>query len=319
MSKMKYCYGVDIGGTSIKMGFFQEDGKLLGKWEIDTKTENKGRSILPDAAEAIYSYMKKNDIVSEDILGVGVGIPGPVNDEGIVLSTANLGWGYKDVVKEFEELLHMPVKAGNDANMAALGEMWRGGGVGHKNMLLITLGTGVGGGIIIDGHAVVGHHGAAGEIGHMTVNQSESIVCGCGRKGCLEQYASATGIERLARRRLEEDTKASALRSQKVNAKTVFDAVKAGDMLAMEVAEEFASYLGYAVANICVITDPSMVVIGGGVSRAGEILIEYVERYFKKAVFFANENTHFGLATLGNDAGIYGCAKLILGKHPTIK
>lgn len=316
---MKYCYGVDIGGTSIKMGFFQEDGKLLGKWEIDTKTENKGRSILPDAAEAIYSYMKKNDIVSEDILGVGVGIPGPVNDEGIVLSTANLGWGYKDVVKEFEELLHMPVKAGNDANMAALGEMWRGGGVGHKNMLLITLGTGVGGGIIIDGHAVVGHHGAAGEIGHMTVNQSESIVCGCGRKGCLEQYASATGIERLARRRLEEDTKASALRSQKVNAKTVFDAVKAGDMLAMEVAEEFASYLGYAVANICVITDPSMVVIGGGVSRAGEILIEYVERYFKKAVFFANENTHFGLATLGNDAGIYGCAKLILGKHPTIK
>lgn len=317
---MKYCYGVDIGGTTIKMGWFSEGGELLDKWEVKSRTENDGTLILPDITESIKEHMAKNNLEQKDIIGIGVGVPGPVNDEGVVLTTANLGWGRKDVVKEFQDLIHIPVKVGNDANMAALGEMSAGGGIGHKNIILITLGTGVGGGIIIDGHAVVGHHGSAGEIGHMTVNKAETKTCGCGRKGCLEQYASATGIKRLAKRRLEVDTKESLLRQETdLNAKVVFDSLKKGDQVAKEIVEEFATYLGEAIANIVIVTDPSMVVLGGGVSKAGDILIEYVKKHFEKVAFYANKETHFGLATLGNDAGIYGCAELILGKEPTIK
>lgn len=317
---MRCCYGVDIGGTTIKMGWFSEEGELLDKWEVVSRTENEGNMILPDITASIEKHMSAKGLEKKDIVGIGVGVPGPVNNDGVVLTTANLGWGTKDVVKEFEALINVPVKVGNDANMAALGEMSAGGGVGHKNMILITLGTGVGGGVIIDGHAVVGHHGSAGEIGHMTVNKIETEVCGCGRKGCLEQYASATGIKRLAKMRLERDKEPSVLRDKEdLSAKVVFDSLKQGDPVAEEIVEEFAAYLGEAIANIVIVTDPSMVVIGGGVSKAGEILIDYVKKHFDKAAFYVNKGTHFGLATLGNDAGVYGCAQLILGKHPTIK
>ena len=177
---------------------------------------------------------------------------------------------------------------------------------------MVTLGTGVGGGIIIDGKPLVGVHGAGGEIGHLCVNYEETDHCGCGNTGCLEQYASATGITRLANIRLAKDDTSSVLRGQEVSAKTVFDAVKAEDAVAKEIAEEFGKYLGHAMANLAAVADPSAIVIGGGVSKAGEVLIEYVEKNFKERAFFANKDTEFVLATLGNDAGICGAAKLIL-------
>ena len=309
---MKYCFGVDIGGTTVKLGLFTTDGEIVDKWEIKTRTENQGEAVLPDIAEALNAKLAEKKIGRDEVEGIGVGVPAPVNTEGVVQNTANLGWGYKEVKREMEELSGMRAEIGNDANVAALGEMWLGAGKGRKNIVMVTLGTGVGGGIIIDGKPLVGAHGAGGEIGHLCVNYEETDHCGCGNTGCLEQYASATGITRLANIRLAKDDAKSVLREQEVSAKTVFDAVKAGDAVAKEIAEEFGKYLGHAMANLAAVADPSAIVIGGGVSKAGEVLIEYVEKNFKERAFFANKDTEFVLATLGNDAGICGAAKLIL-------
>lgn len=312
---MRYCFGVDIGGTTVKLGLFKFDGEVIEKWEIKTRTENEGSNILPDVAATIQEHMAQHNLTKEDILGVGVGIPAPVMESGIVKATANLGWGYKEVRHELEDLLEIEVQVGNDANVAALGERWKGGGLGHRNMIMITLGTGVGGGVITNGRIMVGGHGAGGEIGHVCVNYEETEVCGCGSRGCLEQYASATGIARMARKRLMKNEDATVLRETKledISAKTVFDAVKEGDAVACEIANDFGRYLGYALANLAVITDPDIIVIGGGVSRAGEVLLDYVTKYFNERVFFANKDCAFALATLGNDAGIYGAAKLVL-------
>lgn len=310
---MEYCFGVDLGGTTVKIGLFQTDGRIVDKWEIPTRVENKGEAILPDIAEALKKKMEEKGLENSQVSGVGIGIPAPVDEEGIVQNTANLGWGYKEVKREMEALTGMNVAAGNDANVAALGEMWLGAGMGQKNMIMVTLGTGVGGGIIVNGQALAGAHGAGGEIGHICVNPKETECCGCGKKGCLEQYASATGITRLAKKRLAADDKNSALRGKEVNAKEVFDALKAGDEVAEEIVEEFGTYLGHAMANLAVVADPSVIVIGGGVSKAGEILLGYIEKYFKEKAFFANKDIKFVLAKLGNDAGICGAAKLILG------
>lgn len=309
---MEYCFGVDIGGTTVKMGLFGIDGSLLDKWEIVTRRENEGEAVLPDVAESLKKKMEEKGINVDQVVGIGIGVPAPVEEDGVVQNTANIGWGYKEVRREMEELTGLKAAVGNDANVAALGEMWLGAGKGHKNLIMVTLGTGVGGGIIVNGKPIVGAHGAGGEIGHICVDYDETDCCGCGKKGCLEQYASATGITRLAKKRLERDNMPSALRGQEINAKSVFDAVKEGDALAKEIAEEFGRYLGYAMANLAVIADPAVIVIGGGVSKAGEVLLQYVEKNFKEKAFFANQDTGFVLATLGNDAGICGAARLIL-------
>ena len=309
---MKYCFGVDIGGTTVKIGLFTTEGELLEKWEIKTRTENKGEAILPDIAESLKRKMEEKGLAVQEMSGIGIGIPAPVDAKGVVHNTANLGWGYKEVKREMEELTGLPVEAGNDANVAALGEMWLGAGKGRENMIMVTLGTGVGGGVIVNGRPLVGAHGAGGEIGHLCVNYEETEHCGCGKTGCLEQYASATGIARLARKRLEKDDADTVLRGRHLSAKSVFDALKEGDKVAEEIVEEFGEYLGHALANLAAVTDPAVIVIGGGVSRAGEILLGYVEKNFQKKAFFSNKDTEFVLATLGNDAGICGAAKLIL-------
>ena len=309
---MKYCFGVDIGGTTVKMGLLEEEGKIVDKWEITTDTSEEGKAILPNVAASIENKMKEHGLTKDDIIGVGAGVPAPVTAEGIVNGSANLGWNYKEVKKELEELTGMKACIGNDANVAALGEMWKGGGVGEKNVIMVTLGTGVGGGVIINGKVLVGANGAGGEIGHICVNYEEEDHCGCGNQGCLEQYASATGITRLAGKRLKADDAPSSLRDRKLSAKAVFDELKKGDKIAEEIVEEFGAYLGHALANLAAITDPSVIVIGGGVSKAGDILLKYVEKGFKERAFFANEDTRLVLATLGNDAGICGAAKLIL-------
>lgn len=309
---MKYCFGIDIGGTTVKIGLFEETGDILDKWEIVTHVEDEGKAILPDISTAILSKMEERQLKKEDVLGVGVGVPAPVTEEGYVDGSANLGWNKKQVKKELEALIGIPAQIANDANVAALGEMWKGGGAGQKNMMMITLGTGVGGGIISGGKIVTGAKGGAGEIGHSCVNYEEQVVCGCGGRGCLEQYASATGIVRLAKRKLEKETRTTSLARQNISAKHVFDAVKAGDAVAIEVAEEFGRYLGYSLSNAAAIVDPSVIVIGGGVSKAGEILLGYIEKPFKERAFFGNKDVKFTLALLGNDAGICGAAKLIL-------
>ena len=309
----KYAFGVDIGGTTVKMGLFDKDGCVLDKWEIPTVKDNEGAAILPDVAESLRTKMEEKGIQLSDIKGIGVGVPGAVDDEGTVVNGAvNLGWGVFNIPKVLNGYLDVPVKAANDANVAAFGEMWQGGGKGYDNMVAVTLGTGVGGGIIIGGKILSGATGAGGEIGHMHVEDAEMECCGCKNKGCLEQYASATGIVRLAKRRLAQDDKASVLREGEVSAKSVFDAVKAGDEVAVEIAEQFGGYLGKGLANVAAVVNPEIFVIGGGVSKAGDVLISYVEPVFQKYAFVACKGAKFALATLGNDAGIYGAAGLIL-------
>lgn len=309
---MRYCMGVDVGGTSVKLGLFETEGKLLDKWEIPTRKENHGEQILPDVAASILKKLEERKIQREDVAGIGMGIPAPVDSKGVVQQTANVGWGYKEVTRELSELLDgMRVEAGNDANVAAMGEMWMGAGRGEKNLVMVTLGTGVGGGVIVDGHMLVGHHGAGGEIGHICVNREEEDACGCGLHGCLEQYASATGIAKLARKALSGEHEETVLHGEP-SAKDVFDAVKAGDALATRIADEFGRYLGAALASLAVVVDPAVFVIGGGVSKAGPVLIPFVEKEFQKRAFFANKDTKIVLAELGNDAGICGAARLIL-------
>lgn len=311
---MKYCFGVDIGGTTVKIGVFQEDGKLLDKWEIGTRTENAGKYILPDINESILNKIDECGFSTRDILGIGIGVPAPVKEDGTIPKAVNIGWGHKEVKRELEELSGFPVVVGNDANVAALGELWCGGGKGTKDMIMVTLGTGVGGAVIVDGKCVTGFHGAAGEFGHMIVNyEEEEAGCGCGRRGCLEMYASATGIARLANRRLDKDNTPSILRTVKrISAKTVFDAVKENDVVAIEIAKQFGDYLGKALVNLTTVVDPEIIVIGGGVSKAGELLVDYVKKPFMKYAYYPNLYTQFALAELGNDAGIYGAAKMIL-------
>ncbi len=310
---MKYCVGIDIGGTTVKVALFSEEGNIMEKWEVVTRTVDEGVNILPDVSASIEAKLKELEITKEMIMGAGIGVPAPVSADGVVNGSANLGWKYKEVKKEAETLLGVPVKVGNDANVAALGEMWKGGGQGYESLVMITLGTGVGGGIINNGQILNGASGAGGEIGHICVNNSEEDYCGCGKQGCLEQYSSATGIVRLAKQHLvTKSNMESILRDGEVSAKSVFDAVKLGDQMACEIAEEVGRYLGYAIANIAVIVDPQVIVIGGGVSRAGNVLLEYVEKYYQEHAFFANKGVKFVIATLGNDAGVCGAAKLIL-------
>ncbi len=308
-----YVFGVDIGGTTVKLGLFDVGGNVLDKWEIPTRTENGGANILPDIAGSVRDKMKEKGIAAADVAGVGVGAPGPVDGNGIIHKAVNLGWGEMNLKKELGALLNgMRVEGGNDANVAALGEMWKGGGQGYRNLVAVTLGTGVGGGIIIDGKILTGATGSGGEIGHIHVEDHESEACGCGNYGCLEEYASATGITRLANRRLQASGEDSVLRGAEVSAKTVFDAVKAGDKLAVEVAGQFGEYLGKGLAVIAGVVNPEIFVIGGGVSKAGEILFEYIRPAFDRTVFHGCKNTKFALATLGNDAGIYGAARMVL-------
>lgn len=308
----QYVFGVDVGGTSCKIGFFTADGNLLDKWEIPTDTKDKGVNILPDIADEINKKLRTAGIDEDDVLGIGIGVPGPVAEHRVVSLCENLGWENINVAAELRELTGLHVLAENDANLATLGEMWKGNVGNSKNLMLVTLGTGIGAGVISEGRIVTGFAGAAGEIGHITVNYDEQERCACGKYGCLEQYGSATGIVRLAKRRLEQSEKNSALRRRKfLSAKVVFDAAKEEDALALEIVEELGKILGAALANVVCVTNPEVIVIGGGVSNAGPMLIDVIKKYFDKYVYVDCKDVKFVLASLGNEAGIYGCAKLM--------
>lgn len=308
-----YCFGIDVGGTTVKCGLFKTDGVLVEKWEIPTRTENNGSEIVPDVAKTIEEKLAEKNISKEEVDGIGIGVPGPVNAEGDVIAAVNLFWGYKKLSKELNELTGLAVKVGNDANVAALGEAWKGAAAGAKNVILVTLGTGVGGGIIVDGKIVAGHHGAGGEIGHANVMHDETETCNCGNKGCLEQYTSATGIVRLAKQELASSEEPSVLREEKeLSAKAVLDGYKSGDALSVHVMDKVGEILGGALAMFTAVVDPETIVIGGGVSKAGQPLVDCIASHYKKYAFSACRETPIVIANLGNDAGIYGAAKMVL-------
>ncbi len=308
----KYGFGVDIGGTTCKIGLFDMSGVILEKWEIKTNTENQGAAILDDVAAAVLGKLEEKGIDKEDVQGIGLGVPGPVDGEGLVHKCVNLGWGVINVEKELADKTGLFVKAGNDANVAALGEMWQGGGKGHQNVVMVTLGTGVGGGIIVDGKIIAGSHGAGGEIGHIHMDDEETECCGCGNKGCLEQYASATGIVRMAKKKLQNETRETKLTGfEPLTAKDIFDVAKENDEVAVELVDKLCTMLGTAMANVAGVVDPEIFVIGGGVSKAGDILINGIQKKYEEKAFHACRETKIALATLGNDAGMYGCVRLL--------
>ena len=282
----EYAFGIDLGGTTAKVGLFTTSGKLLEKWEVSTDTSNNGAHILENLAAAVQQKMQEKGLSADEVEGVGLGVPGPVLDSSIVpIVCANLGgWGNRNVSIELSGLLGgIRVLVGNDANVAALGEIWMGAAQGCRSAVMVTLGTGVGGGVIVNGKVIDGAHGAGGEIGHITVNPHETAVCGCGKRG------------------------------KDFDAKDVFDAARAGDALAAREVDEMASTLGMALANIAATTDPEMFMIGGGVARAGEVLFNPLVRHYKEYAFQSCKETPIKAASLGNDAGIYGAVRLIVG------
>lgn len=310
----KFLFGVDIGGTTVKIGLFNEIGDLAEKWEIPTNKVDQGSQILPDIADSIKSKMNEKSIDSSHVIGVGVGAPGPVDGSGNVIIAVNLGWTKKfNLNDRLSDLLGgISVKGGNDANVAALGEMWKGGGIGYKSIVAVTLGTGVGGGIIVDGKMLTGATGAGGEIGHIHIEDDEPEACNCGNHGCLEEYTSATGVVRLAKRKLISCDTPSILRNEELTSKNIFDAVKAGDKVADEVAKQFGDYLGKGLSIVASVVNPEAFVIGGGVSKAGEVIFRYIQPAFDRYVFSGCSGAVFTLAKLGNDAGMYGSCKLVL-------
>ncbi len=305
----KYVIGIDVGGTSVKFGKFTLYGDLIDKWRIKTNKTENGRYILNDIVKSIQSK-----ITLSEIKGIGIGVPGPVTNN-VVIHCVNLGWGKINLEIELKKLLNdneIIIEVGNDANVAAAGEMYKGVAQGFNNVVMFTLGTGVGAGIILDGKLLEGVNGSAGELGHVIVDNKHNYVCGCGKKGCLETVASATGIVRLAKERLKQSNLQSPLRRYDgFSAKKVFDYAKSGDIIAQATIEESMEYLATVMANTSLTVDPEIIVIGGGVSLAGEYIIEQLEKQYYSMVNPFIKKINIKIATLGNDAGIYGCAYLI--------
>jgi len=314
--------GVDLGGTTTKIAFITMGGEIVHKWEIPTDNSNEGQNITTNIAAAIDEKVAQLGETKDKLVGIGMGAPGPVDYEtGIILNVVNLGWKDNYPLKDsLEAASSLPAAIENDANCAALGEMWKGAGNGAKDLVCVTLGTGVGGGVIANGNIVQGINGAAGEIGHITSIPTGGAPCNCGKTGCLETVASATGIVRLAMIELNKNESSSELsklfvKNGKITAKDVFDSARNGDQLAKKVLEEVSFHLGFVLANIANTLNPEKIVLGGGVSKAGNILLESVNENFAKFAFSAvRDSTDLALATLGNDAGVLGAAWLIKNK-----
>lgn len=316
----KKIIGIDLGGTSVKLAILTTDGEIQEKWSIKTNILDEGSHIVPDIIESIQHRFETHGLTKDDFLGVGMGSPGVVDSEaGTVIGAYNLNWKTLQLVKEqFESALGLPFFIDNDANVAALGEQWVGAGNNNPNVVFMTLGTGVGGGVIAAGNLIRGVKGAGGELGHITVDFDEPFACTCGKKGCLETVASATGIVNLSRRYADQYAGDAKLKQmidggQDVTAKDVFDLAKEGDDLALIVYRHFSEYLGVACANIAAVLNPAYIVLGGGVSAAGEFLLDGVRKVFAENSFpQIKESTQIVLATRGNDAGVLGAASLVL-------
>ncbi|WP_313468716.1 ROK family glucokinase [Carnobacterium sp.] len=312
--------GIDLGGTTVKLAVLTEEGEVQQKWSLLTDISEDGTKIVPSIVASINEHIERYGMTKEDFIGIGMGSPGTVDlQNGTVIGAYNLNWKTLQPVKLLiEEGTGIPFAIDNDANVAALGERWKGAGENEDNMAFLTLGTGVGGGIVAEGNLLHGSVGAAGEVGHITV-EPNGYDCTCGKKGCLETVASATGVVRLARDYADQYAGESTLKvaiddGQLVTAKDVFDFAKQNDALAVKVIDKVAFYLGLACGNIANILNPSTIVIGGGVSNAGEFLVEQVQDYFNTFTFPAiRSSCKIRLAQLGNDAGVIGASSLIKG------
>ncbi|RIW31062.1 ROK family protein [Bacillus salacetis] len=318
----QWLVGVDLGGTTTKLAFISLYGEIIHKWEIPTDTSENGKNIIVDIAKSIDLHLEELGESKLKLRGIGMGAPGPVDMvNGIIYEAVNLGWEKNTPLKDLLEVeTGLPSVIDNDANCAALGEMWKGAGNGAKDIVAVTLGTGVGGGVITNGDIVHGKKGAAGEIGHITVVPEGGFQCNCGKKGCLETVASATGVVRLAIKALKKSKEASALRSAletagSISAKEIFDAAREGDVLAVSIVDQLSFYLGLAAANLGNALNPDKIVFGGGVSKAGEVLLNPVNKYFHSFAFpTVAASTSLSIATLGNDAGVIGAAWLVKNK-----
>ncbi|WP_281374199.1 ROK family glucokinase [Halobacillus locisalis] len=312
----KLYLGADIGGTTVKLAVINGDGDIKKKWEIKTNTENRGASIPQDIHVAFEEALKELHIEKDQIAGIGAGAPGFVDtDTGYIHEAVNIGWKDFDFGEQLKALTGLPVWVDNDANLAALGENWLGAGRGAEHLIAVTLGTGVGGGIITNGQIINGANGTAAEIGHMTVVKEGGAPCNCGKTGCLETEASATGIVRKAKNALtdfEQSILKDSIVSGRLNSKEVFEAVYKGDELAVTVINDVMDTLGLAIANLAIAMNPEKIVIGGGVSKAGDLLLDPLqEAYNKYALNRTREASSFGIAELGNDAGVIGGAYLV--------
>lgn len=308
-----FIFGVDIGGTTCKAGLFTDNCNLVEKWEFQTDKSNQGELILANVSEQIRNKIQERQLDQQKVIGIGVGVPGPVTPDGIVHGCVNLGWEKKNVLQELEAMIDFPIRVGNDASIAALGELVAGSGKGKHSLLMITLGTGVGGGLVYQDKIIHGAHGAAGEIGHMIVNPKEKEHCNCGRRGCLEQYVSATGICRMASQMMKEYPDIlTKLTPDHLDAKQIFEAAQKKDRMAILVVEKFGHILGTALANLAVIFDPQVIVLGGGISNAGDYLLQLISANFMEKAFQPCGDTQIKIASLGNDAGIFGCCAQFL-------
>ena len=306
-----YCFGIDVGGTSVKCGLFLTNGTLVEQWEIPTRLENNGSSILPDVADAIKTKLDERGITKDNVDGVGIGIPGPVNENGEVPMAVNLHWGFKAVASELSALTGLPAKAANDANIAALGEAWKGAAEGSKNVILVTLGTGVGGGIVIDGKIYSGSNFGGAEIGH-TVISVDGPQCTCGRKGCFEVYSSATGLIRMTKEALAEHPDSMMKEEEHISGRTAFNYMRKGDAAAKEVVDKYIKYLAAGITNTLNIFQPDVLCIGGGVCNEGDPLLLPMKEIVARENYTRNskKNAEIVIAKLGNDAGIIGAAFL---------
>ncbi|KIY22315.1 MULTISPECIES: ROK family glucokinase [Mesobacillus] len=315
----KWLVGVDLGGTTTKLAFISLYGEILHKWEIPTDVSNEGKNITVNIAKAIDAKLEEIGHSKSEILGIGMGAPGPVDlATGVIFEAVNLGWREPYPLKDLLEVeTSLPAVVDNDANCAALGEMWKGAGNGAKDLVCVTLGTGVGGGVITNGNIVHGVSGAAGEIGHITSIAEGGAPCNCGKTGCLETIASATGIVRIAVELLTSHPSEGVLsavfnETGIVTAKDVFDAAQRRDELALKAVNTVALHLGIALANIANTLNPEKIVLGGGVSKAGAVLLDPVKEQFLRHSFpRVAQSTEISIATLGNDAGVIGAAWLI--------
>ncbi|MFC3418112.1 ROK family glucokinase [Salinicoccus hispanicus] len=315
---MKRILAADIGGTTCKLGVFTPELELLDKWEIPTDITDEGSRILEDIHLSFESKAGSHEYSTEGIIGIGIGVPGPVDfNNGILNGAINLNWTEQmAIAAQFESISGIPAIVDNDANVAALGEQFKGAGSGHKDVVMVTLGTGVGGGVVSNGMLIHGHGGAAGEIGHIYVDYNRRFQCNCGKKGCLETVASATGMKNLALNYYEngvtETLLAQQIETDSLSAKSIVEAGEKGDELALKVIDEVAHYIAVALSSLSAVTNPKYFILGGGVSRAGRMLIDRIEAYYRPITFPpAYENTEIIMAELGNDAGIYGAARLV--------
>lgn len=306
----KWFMGIDIGGTSVKIGQFNIDGKLVHKWEIKTKKEDNGKYIARD----IYDSVKEHVDSLDNVIGYGFGVPGPVRHNYIDVCV-NLGWKDYDLKAEFSALVnndHIIIK--NDANVATLGESYHGAGQGIDNLAMITLGTGVGGGFVLYNELYDGVNGNAGEIGHLTITSNHHFKCNCGRYNCLETHASATGVKNIYNALKENYTESALFNYEEPSAKVIFDCAKANDALALEVVDEVTSSIAYACHVFSVVTNPEVILIGGGLAKAGQYLLEQIRLKYVDIAFAPTKDLRIELATLGNDAGIYGAARMVMLK-----